>query len=460
MVDGPIRLEHDEIEAIRKEAVPDVKEIDKYRLYARGTHNRVLSIEQRRILGGKAANHSADNVIRLILSTLASRLQFEGWAVEAEPVQTFLDRLFVTSRVARLQFNVHWAAFRDAMAGVSLRWHVGADGAGRVALAREEAWNGETGLFVGYDAYGEPAWAVRDFKQRQGKRVLDRRVVYYADRIERFVREGGWRHYELPGEEGSNGVVPWVRPDGTPLGLPVVPFVNGLGDDPLYGTSELVGLLGLQDDLNAIQHDITGAAMFTAWQMYWMSGVNPADAPKVGPGRVLSSDNPNARFGVLPPGPMDSLTAAHSYKRQTMAVDASVPLHLILGAEWPSGEALLRSEMPLVDKVKRVGTVFGPEWTTVAHRATEIEDVFGAGGLDEDALISARFSPPERLDEMTLIQVQQARANLYDTLSRIADPVLLEKIGLLTKDEIAAMLADRKKRQAAFAAANPPVAEF
>lgn len=456
-------LRHDDIEAWRERESPDAKYLPKFRDYASGDHNRVLTQAQKRMLGSAAANPTADNVLRLVLTTAASRLELEGWDVPAAAVQTFLDTFYLHSRIARLQFDTHFATLRDGMGAVSLRWKPNEDGSGRVTAHREPWWDGKYGMFVAFDEFDEPAWAVRDFVTFEGKKAVDRRVVYYPDQICRYIKEGqGWKPYRLPDDpespEGIINPVPWVKRDESPIGLPVIAFANSLADEGNYGRSDLWGLLGLQDDLNSIQHDLTAAAKYTGFQMYYATGMTAEEAKgKVGPGMILASKDPASRIGAIPPGDMGKLIEAHTYKRQTIGVDTSTPMHLITGGEWPSGEALIRAEMPLVDKVRKLARINGPSWVMLAHRATEIANTFGTEQLDEDSPITARFSPPERLDELTVIQVQQARQKLYDSLGRMSDEILLEKTGLLDKAEVTKILTDKEAREEKLLT---PVGEF
>jgi hypothetical protein len=453
-----IRLGHDEIEEWRKRESEDAHLLEEFRRYAAGDQNQTLSVEQKRIMGGKAAHIISDNILRLVISTAASRLELEKWLVDtAQEVQDFLDRLFLTSRISRLQYDTHFAALRDGNTAVSLRWKPGdqSPAAGRVTVHRETWWNGKQGVFVAFDDYDDPIWAVRDFLGFEGGKEIQRRTIYYPDAIYRYQRVGGgWHPYLLPDDPepiaGNVGYVPWLKRDGSPLGLPIVSFSNSLGDDGLYGRSDIYGLLGIQDDLNSIQHDIAAAAAFTGYQMYWASGVADGSAHKVGPGRLLTSENPASRYGVIPAGDMSALTDSHQYKRQTVAIDSSTPVHLITGGDWPSGEALLRAEMPLVDKVTRLARVIGPSWVLLAHRATEVANTFGGLALNEEAPIVAQFAPPERLDDLTEIQIQQDRVNLYASLSGISDPEIMAKTGLLTEAEINAVMDGREERAAAF----------
>lgn len=443
------RLNMEQIEAWRESDSPQSADLCTFRDYARGQQGKPLTATEMDLLGRRGDQTVADNVCKLILSTAASRLSLEGWLVSEPTVQRYLDELWLRNAMKRLQYDVHFAFLRDGNHAVSLRWKPGQLFAetGRVTLHREPWWDGESGIFIAYSDYDEDAWAVKDWDERGTNNTIKRRTIYYPDVIFRYRREGGeWR--QMPGSP-----VPWTRADGTPLGLPVIHFANSSADDSLYGQSDLTGLLGLQDDLNSIQRDMTIASAFAGFQMLTATGVNAdADDLIVGPGRLLKTGNPAAQFGVIPPGDMSSLTGTHAYKRQTMAVDSSTPIHLITGGDWPSGEALLRAEMPLVDKVERLQEIAGPSWVRVAHRATELGDAFGRLGLNEDAPISAKWEEAERLDPLTDTAVKQARVNLYTSLAAVDDPVLLTKTELLDPAEVTKVIAQR--------AAAPPVAAF
>lgn len=468
-----IILDMSEVDDWRERLYPSdsLSDIRLFRDYASGKHAKVLSPEMRKVLGITKPNTVADNVLDLVLRTKAGRLVFEAWEVDQdEAVQKYLEGIYVKSRLSGLQFDTNYAALRDGMTANSLQWRrprSKADGGkGRVSIHREPWWDGVSGVFVAFDDYDEPIWAVRDWIEVVGKKEIARRTIYYPDLILRFTQDvrytngknnvratraaGSWQPYALPGDPpGTDGVIPWVKADGSPLGIPIVPFSNAVADAGTYGRSDIDGLIGIQDDINQIGLDITAAAMFTGFQMYWASG-QKIDATKanVGPGRILSSEKDAARFGVLPPGPMDSLIEAYEAKRQTIATDTAVPMHIISG-QWPSGEALLRSEMPLVDSTVRFGAVVAPSWVMLGHRATEMENTFGAGGINEDAIITARYAAPERLDAMAELEVKQATVQLYASLSNISDPELLVATGIVDQDTADKIMEGRAARAAA-----------
>lgn len=470
----PFRISHEAIDAERKLYFPSGSDIRKYRAYAAGDQVKTLSADMRLILGAQRNNNTADNILDLVLRTAAGRLNFEGWTIEngpdfsapenapdgsdetrdadAQAVEDFLTEFYTKSRISGLQFDTHYATLRDGVTALSLRWKPGRNSSdrGRPTVHRENWWDGKTGVFVGFDDFDEPAWAVKDWKEVIGDQPRERRNVYYPDAIYRYIKDGGWQPYRLPDDPADTieGVVPWTRSDGRPLGLPIIPFANAVADSGMYGRSDIKGLLGIQDDINQIGVDITAAAMFAGFQMYFASGMT-VEGAEVGPGRFLSSPDAAARMIAIPPGPMDSLIESYESKRQTIAIDTATPMHII-GGEWPSGEALLRSEMPLVDKVTRLGAVLAPSWTLLAHRATELANRFGGVKLNENAPITVNYAAPEHLDELTEIQVKAATVDLYAKLGNIDDIDLLVKTGLVTQAEAEKMVADRAERAQAF----------
>ena len=101
-----------------------------------------------------------------------------------------------------------------------------------------------------------------------------------------------------------------------------------------------------------------------------------------------------------------------------------MPVHFLTG-EWPSGEALLRAEGMLVDRVRQRIIRFGPAWSTVAHRATEIANAFGDMGLDKSAMIDTEWADPERRDPISTAAAERELFTAAETASRVGiEPVL------------------------------------
>src|SRR4029453_19034292 len=185
-----------------------------------------------------------------------------------------------------------------------------------------------------------------------------RRVVYFADRIERYVADGaGWRSYALPTDPpNATGVLPWRKRDGRPLGVPVVHFAPGRFGRAPHGAS----ILGLQDPLNAALLDLPASAQIAAFPMLKVRGIDPTDKRLlVGPGRVLGSSNPDSDVSMMQPGDLSQLESYHQRLLGVIARDTATPEHLIGAGAWPSGVAIQRADTPQIAKVRRLATTVG-----------------------------------------------------------------------------------------------------
>jgi hypothetical protein len=404
---------HSQIQADREAAFPkgEAPLVNTYRRYTRGRQNQTLTTEQVSLLKGVLGNRFCDNICKLVVSETANRLELLRFSVADDNVDTFLNTFFVKNALADFSSDVHFSTVRDGNFAVVLGWD---SATGRVILNKEQWWNGKTGIFVAYGPTNMPAYAVKDWTNQDGKQ---RRVIWFPDAIYRFILAGAvWEPYFLPGD--TAWPMPWTRPDGSPLGLPVVHFGNGSDNDTPYGASTLEGgVIGLQDEVNDAQRNITTAGRLTGAQMMYATGISLLDEDgietklRVGPGAIFSSDNANAKFGVLPAGDLSQLEKAYMIKLQAIARMTSTPMHLITG-QWPSGEALLQAQKPLIQKVYNLAKTIGPAWATVAHRATEMANVFSKAGLDEKAMITSVFAPPEQNDPVTQTAIANGRAAL------------------------------------------------
>lgn len=407
--------------------------VREFRDYARGRQRGTLNQDQVRIMRSVLKHDFSDNILRQILWTHANRLRVARFDVDDEDVSDFLFDTWVRNQYPDLFADAIFATLRDGNHAISLGWRASDDldnpYGGRVVLSRERWWDGKEGMFVMYGDDMLPVYAVKEWQPLEpGARR--RRTIYYPESIWRFEFDGGnWQPYTVPGEEDLEpynelgvrvpGVVPWLKRDGTPLGIPVVHLANGSDDDSPYGSSLLDGgALAFQDQINAIQHDITAAAMMNGSPQTWSAGFDLPDDPdnpgtkqrvRTGPGMHHHSDNPQAKWGIIEPGDLTQLRAAYLAKVEAVCRMTNTPLHQITN-QWPSGEAIFRAEMPLVSDTKKLGESVGPSQATVMHRATEIENAFGRVELDENALIQTIFEPPEQRDPLTMWVVAEKAA--------------------------------------------------
>jgi hypothetical protein len=435
---------HAQIERERRAAFPNAADLIEFRRYVAGDQDGTIGFEQKQILGTVAKHPFADNVADMMISATAARLDLTGFTSPGDAVAAFLtDDLFVRNQMGDLGYDCHYAASRDGNHAVMLNWEAderarqpntpGGPIGGRVTLHLEDWWDGTTGIFVAHGRNGRPSYAVKDFREMIGDPPRDRlrRNIYFPGEIHRFIKEGGeWSPYPLDGEP-ANGIVAWTRADGRPLGIPVVPFSNPRFGRRLYGSSDLAGgFLAVQDQLNDIQMDVTAAARLLAFQIITATGVTFPKDPVIAPGTMLQASKETARFGAIPAGDITQLTEAHGLKLQTVARNASVPIHIITGGNWPAGIALVQAEKPLITKVERLAKTIGPSWATVAHRATEIANAFGRAQLDEDSPIAAVFAAPEKLDPLAVAEVRKMEAEAQAAIEMLTDRESLIAIGI------------------------------
>lgn len=396
---------------------PDAHHVSTFRAYAKGKQRATLTHGQSRILRGLLGHLFCDNICQMVLSRVTARLTLARFAVDgpataAAAVEAYLQEWWTLNQLDRLSVAVQYATLRDGNHGVALDWRDG-----RVVCTREPWWNGTRGVWVAYDELGRPEYALKEWAQL--------RTIWYPDRIERYQADGqGWQPRRLAGDPAWP--VPWLDATGQPLGLPVVHFAAfdrpNDGDDaddatPDYGMSLLDGgVLGLQDEINDVQRDISAAARFAGYQMLYGTGVQPAydeagnERPIiVEPGAFFRDPSPDAQFGTLPAGSLQELERTLTVKLQAVSRMTGVPQHLISG-DWPSGEALLRAEQSLIDKATTLATALGPAWASVAHKATRLANTFGGAGLDEGSLLTAVFAPADRRDPLTLALIAEKRA--------------------------------------------------
>jgi hypothetical protein len=413
---------HDRIEEDRKRALPEATKIKYFRDYARGRQRGTLTPYQMHIMRGLLTHKFCDNICKKVLAELRNRLKLARFDAGDDKLVEFLRDFWVKNKVPRVASSVHWAALRDGNTAVGLKW------TDRVVLTRERWWNGRYGFFMAYDDDDEPTYAVRDWKTRDNLF----RTIWFPDHIERYTQNGkGWAQRRVEGDP-EKGWPQWIDKQGQPLGIPFVHFANlqvpndGTGDDTSdepdahYGLSELDGgVLGLQDEINDVHRDMTAGGRFAGFPMMKGTGITPPKNPdgspnttlkfKPEPGAFFTDTNKDANFDMIQPGSLQELERLLNVKLQAVSRQSGIPMHLISG-DWPSGEALLRSEMPMIDKVESIGTSFGPAWSTTAFKAVRIQNTFGGTSLDEASLITAVFEAASKRDPLTQAIVAEKHA--------------------------------------------------
>lgn len=404
---------HNGIELDRQQEFPKPDLIRKYRDYAMGKHDLIMSQGQEQALKGLLDNDFCDNIVHQIISAFADRVEFLRYDTGNKEGQKFLEEFILKNDLLSVTGSTHYAAARDGNYCVLVSWD---DERKQVVVNREPWWNGKEGVFVAYDAQDDPLYAVKDWIVPGG---FIRRLIWIDNLVMRFINNGGGNGFEpfaLGGGDGEAAFEPWVKADGiSPLHIPFIHFAM-VGRGPQnYGISEAAGgVLGFQDRINDIQNDIVAAARMTGFQMLWTAGFKfekntdgTYKMPSVAPGAVFTTENPDGKMGIITAGDISQLINAYMHQIRSVARMTRTPLHIITGGDWPSGEALIRSEMPLIGKVKSGINAYGTNWNTVAHRAMEISNAFGGTRFDENEPVSAIMEKAEQRDPVQIAMADQ-----------------------------------------------------
>lgn len=428
----------------RNAAQPDAVLLKDYRDYLRGIQLDPRTQAQRAMFPELEKHAFCDNVCRRVIVTPANRLTIarfdvDGAGAATDRIKEYLAKTAMLNRLSAFVTSVNVATVRDGDHAVALRWR---DGATR--YIREKWWNGEEGIFVAYDDDGMPLYAVKEWTETQDARQVRRRVVWYPERIERYASEDGqaWQMFNLPSDPYQGGQpVPWVTPDGEPIGIMLVHFANqivpndgaggtgGVRADSRYGMSLLAGgVLGIQDRINLIHFDIVSTSSFTGTQMLWATGVTlPIDPVtklptpyRVVPGSVVTSGEKDSHFGSFPAGNVDAHEKALGIQKQAVAEATGLP-YVALTGQTPSGEALMHMEADLAEVVDKIGEVMGPGYASLMHKDTRLANIFGKADLDETLRIETVFTPSQRSNPLAvanqlvqLMQVEGRRETLKD----------------------------------------------
>jgi hypothetical protein len=398
-----------------------------------GRHETTLTIDQQKMLEGVLGNDYCDNVPGQVVGEHADRLQLERVTAKQDPhpldgegnpkldakvkgqaEQEWIDDFWQHLKIDDLQQRVHRNLIRDGNYCVMVDYDVNKK---RITLHREPWWDGFIGVFIGYDAFGNPLYAVKEWETPLGRR----RTVYYEGGIERYANSGGgsvWVPFVL--ESDGLGVTPGIQNtsdpipipyndlDGNPMPIPFVHFSNTSDEFENYGSSILDGgKIGAADMINDTQYDISAAARMGGYQRTWSKGyslqkVNGKSVrPKTGPGTHYHAIEPTAEWGVLDAGDITQLIEVHKMKVESFCRNTRTPYASITG-NWPSGEALYRQEKPIAGATKARQLRNAPAWVEVIHRAMEIANLYDHEGLDESVMLTAVYSDAGDRDPLSI----------------------------------------------------------
>jgi len=288
-----------------------------------------------------------------------------------------------------------------------------------------------------------------------GGRPIQRLNVYWPDRVEKWYRlhtgdgsggAGGWSAWV--DADGEDAVVPWTRPDGAPRGVPVFHFANKPCDHD-YGRSEIRGTIPQQELLNKLVIDLALVLDHHGEPQRWVTGVEPPResgqaVPSWAIGDLWVSGAPEARFGQFEAANPEGLISAIEGTLSRIARRSRTPLHLLVGGDMPSGEALRSAEAGLVAKVKGRQGSWGNRWEdAILYAANLAADEGGDVVVPDDLIVSCQWQDPESRNEK-----EQLEAAILKHELGVSKDTLIRELGYDPDAERAARASDLEEAQA------------
>lgn len=444
-----------------------VQNIKEYREYYDGKQKTTITDKQKEILENLLQHPICDNISFQVVKESAGRLRFEGWTTTEDSEQSarFLAGLYRTSDIQQVYLEARTYMLRDGNSVIMMDYEPDSES---IHAYVEEWWDGFSGCFMFYDNQTSRPYIFLKEWSESSESTPD---VYYcllrtATAVYRFKSEDkiSWNTYFLSPEEtaaaNENGAIPWA-----PEVFPFAHLKNGADISGGYGRSEIFRIIGQQDVLNDKLLAMSSCTRFTGFQMYWGSGfkitselaVNVGPSPAGAaenlyepyPAKFFTSPNPQSRFGVLPAGDIDKLIASYMHTIKRIAQISRIPLHTITGGDWPSGDALVRAELPAVNKAEEQLVNVEAALSSCAHIAIRIANTYMinqkeiSGGIIEDvnkAEIITLMGDPERRD---LIALSSALVNLSGYISVEEGLIMLGKSPM----EITKIMRQRKEAE-------------
>ena len=318
--------------------------------------------------------------------------------------------------VDKKQGQLYTAAGRDGVAFLLVGWD---NDEKRPIFSVEEACADGIGAKVHYSDehddvidFASKRWTVDKGPANELGNV--RINLYYPDRIEKYITKsdtsgGNWDRFEV---EGVPWPEPWLKKDGTPIGVSMIPFHNGdLGN---VGRSDLADVIGPQNAVNKAEIDLIAVADLAGFPMLTFENGKLAEGTKIGPGTVLQTDG-EGKFGKIPGEDLTSLIAFKDTTIRDIATVSRTPLSAFqksgLGGAV-AGEALKQEEAPLVVRVEKKQVDFGAAWEQVMRMARVLSNTFGGTKLDETFDIVAQWKQAQSRNELDHLRGLEAKERL------------------------------------------------
>lgn len=310
---------------------------------------------------------------RLIITEVAQSLYVDGYRhgndADNSPIW---DKIWQPNGNDARQIAVHRAALSHGLSYVSVLPGVAPLGGEAMSITRGISARKGMALFRDDPLDPEDEWplsfmhvddvrvsAVNGMVKRI--RLIDEEYIYTVD----YDPDDTGRFTFVDQQRHGTGVVPVIR------------FANMLD---LEGSSmgEIEPVLPLLRRIDQDANDRLIVQRHQSWQVRTATGMTKptkqeeqaAEAVRMRVNDLLVAESPDAKFGTLPPTPMDGLIAARDSDIRDLAAVTQTPPHHLLGlSPNVSAEGLVEAQASLMRKIEERKESFGDSWERVLRLA-------------------------------------------------------------------------------------------
>lgn len=372
------------------------------------------------------------NICRGVVEAITEKLTVSGFKCADEKTSEFAWSVWLANGMDGKQVDLHDMTIRDREAFVFVAFDPDEK---RVILIPHQRY---TDAEIEGDNEGCKATYANDDPNQEllyvskrwveylgGGKTRLRLTVYHKDRIEKYYMVNGifvQISEEIMKEEGdSEWPIRWVDSSGSPIGIPVVHFINqGF-------RQEARDAWPMQDAANKTLLDMLAAADLSGFRIYKAFGWIPtsdgepleddqSNALNISPAMIIGSKNPDGSFDAVEasdPTPLINMLQQIIYYA---AIVTRTPVSRYQFSGMVAAEGTLKQQQEsLLAKVKLRQTTFGSKWSSVMSIARRLENIYGAGGLDDTAQIETlwdKAEPRDRLQELQELQIEKDALNV------------------------------------------------
>lgn len=427
------------LEALFKDYLDEQRKIVLARKYHNGDQVVHLTERMEEFLGLNLTNKFRLNVCRTVSTTVKDELNLVGFdtnesAGENTPKKqaAWAVELWQANRMDAIQGMVHEGALRDRESFIIVDWD---DENKRPRFTHNQVYTDVSedgdgmGCWMVYengDPYQRPSVAVKQWTEtitKDGQPFSRmRRTLYYPNRIEKWVYDGGWVRYEemidvrTVGEDGATSIeekarawpIAWVDRKNKPLGIPVIHFKN----ENL--TPEAWDAIPMQDAINKTLVDMLGSADLSAFPFLKAFGFIPttdgkelktdkSNQMKLSPMAILGSSKPPSDASldkISGEDPTPLMNILKDLVVLTAMITDTPTSKFVITAQVSSEPAQKEGNKPLTKKVKNRQVLFGDAWEDCMSMARKLQNLYGAGAMDEEVQFSSIWETTADLTEL------------------------------------------------------------